>query len=146
MNIWQFQNAVSQRLLRWGVFSMVAGLLMRFGSPFWKGVGGQFLGWGFVDAIIALFGFVGMRNRVDSLDNPGVAEAKRREERNLGRALWINAGLDVIYILGGFLWMRRDKGNGGARGAGWGVVIQGAFLLVLDVIHALNMPKTKIDE
>ena len=145
MNIWQFENAVSQRLLRWGLVSVVVGLVMRLGSPFWKGVGSQFVGWGAVDAAIALFGFIGMRNRVDKLDNPGVAEVKRKEERNLGRALWINAILDVFYILGGFLWMRRDKGDGQARGVGWGVVIQGAFLLIFDVLHAQNMPKTDKD-
>jgi hypothetical protein len=54
--------------------------------------------------------------------------------------LWINTALDVLYVLGGLWWAKRDSGDGEAKGNGLGVMIQGAFLFVLDLIHALNAP------
>lgn len=143
MNIWQFQNQVSRRLLRWSAMSVVVGVLMRFGGTFWKNVGNQFISWGAIDAGIAVGGQIAARNRVDKLDNPGLPEVHVKEEDNLRRLLWVNAGLDVLYMIGGLLWMRRDKGDGKARGNGLGVLLQGLFLFVFDVIHALNTPKTR---
>lgn len=145
MNIWQFQNELAKRLLRWSIFSMIAGLLMRFGNTFFKAVGGQFFVWGLIDAIIAVVGQVQKRQRIDQLENPGTVTVKTEEASRLSRLLWINAGLDVLYMLGGFLWMRRDKGDGQARGNGLGVVIQGGFLLIFDIVHALRVPKAEDD-
>lgn len=145
MNVWQFQSKISQRLLRWSIGSIVTGLLMRNGSPFWRNVGNQFIVWGLVDAGIALGGQVAKRNRIDHIENPGKPEVKQAEAENLSRLLWINAALDVVYIIGGFLWSRRDKGDGVSSGNGWGVIIQGAFLLFFDIFHARNMPQNHKD-
>ena len=146
MNIWQFQNLISRRLLRWGGASIALGIMMRFGGKFWKNAGNQFIAWGAIDALIAIFGQVAARNRIDSYENPATPEIKRKEERTLSKILWINAGLDVLYIIGGWLWTRRDKGDGTARGNGVAVMIQGAFLLIFDVIHALIIPQTSSDD
>jgi hypothetical protein len=135
MNIWQFQNRVSARLLRWGLGSMVAGFLMRFGGRFWKNAGNQFIVWGLIDAAIAVIGHITSQDRIDRLQNPGAAEIKREEATQLSRLLWINTVLDVFYVIGGWLWMRRDRGNG------VGVIIQGLFLFLFDLFHALNVPK-----
>lgn len=140
-NIWQFQDTLSRRLLRWGIGSIVVGLLMRLGGKFWRGVGNQFIAWGAVDAGIALFGQVQKRQKIDHADNPGKTEVREKESRDLRRLLWINAALDVLYILGGLWWSRRDEGDGAAKGNGLGVAIQGAFLLIFDAIHALRAPK-----
>lgn len=145
MNIWQFQNRVSARLLRWGLGSMLAGFLMRFGGRAWKNAGNQFIMWGLIDAAIAVFGHITSQDRIDRMQNPGAAEVKREEATQLSRLLWINTILDVFYVLGGWLWMRRDRGDGSARGNGAGVIIQGLFLFVFDLFHALNVPK-KTDE
>ncbi len=143
MNIWQYQNKISRQLLQWGAASVVLGLLLRVGGKFWKGLGGQFVAWGAIDAAIAIFGQMGARDRVDRLENPGTLEIKQQEVQNMSRLLWINAGLDVLYIFGGWLWMRRDKGDGQARGNGFGVMLQGVFLLVFDLFHATNLPKAE---
>ena len=140
MNIWQFQQVVSKRLMTWSLFSIGAGLIMRKSNPFWKSVGNQFITWGAIDAMIALGGDIGTRNRIADMENPGLPEIKAKESRNLGRILWINAGLDVLYILFGRFLMRRDKGNCQTKGNGFGIIIQGGFLLIFDVIHALNLP------
>ncbi|MEO1287195.1 MAG: hypothetical protein AAFV93_05455 [Chloroflexota bacterium] len=142
MNIFQFQDKISKRLLRWSIGSIVVGFLMRFGGKFGKGLGNQFITWGLVDAAIAVGGQVAKRNRIDNMENPGKAEIHEKEATNLSRALWVNAALDVLYIIGGFLWAKRDKGDGSARGNGLGVMIQGLFLLIFDVFHARNLPKT----
>lgn len=146
MNIWQFQQKISRRLLRWGLLSVGAGALMRSGGKFWKGVGAQFVAWGAIDAAIALFGQISARNRVDRLENPGTAEVKQKETRNLRRLLWINTALDVLYMLGGWWWMRRDTGDGAARGNGFGVIAQGLFLFIFDLIHVLNIPDTTAED
>lgn len=139
MNIWQFQNLISKRLLQWGLASVILGILMRFGGKFWKNLGNQFIAWGAIDAGIAIGGQIASNNRIDQYENAGKAEVKQKEAKNLSRLLWINAALDVLYILGGFFWSKRDKGNG------LGVLIQGAFLLFFDCFHALKMPKNHED-
>ena len=140
MNIFQFQDKVSNRLLRWSIGSVVVGFLMRFGGKLGKNLGNQFITWGIIDAAIAVGGQVAKRNRIDHMENPGKTEVKREEAHNLSRLLWINAGLDVLYIIGGYLWSKRDNGDGAARGNGLGIIIQGAFLLVFDIFHARNVP------
>ena len=139
-NIWQFQQVLSKRLLRWGLGSVLVGLLMRFGGTFWKKLGNQFIAWGAVDALIALFGEISQRDRIDDIPNPGKSDVRQDESKNLKRLLWVNAFLDVFYVLGGLWWSKRDEGDGDAKGNGLGVVLQGAFLFVFDVIHALNAP------
>lgn len=140
MNIFQFQDKVSKRLLRWSIGSVIVGFLMRFGGKFGKSLGNQFISWGLIDAAIAVGGQVAKRNRIDHMENPGKPEIHREEANNLARILWINAGLDVLYIIGGYLWSKRDNGDGAARGNGLGVIIQGLFLLIFDIFHARNVP------
>ena len=140
MNIFQFQDKISKRLLQWSIGSILVGLLMRYGGKFGKNLGNQFITWGLIDAAIAVGGQMAKRNRIDHMDNPGRPEIKAKEASNLSRLLWLNAGLDVLYIIVGYLWAKRDKGDGAARGNGLGVIIQGAFLLFFDIFHARNMP------
>lgn len=141
MNIFQYQNKISKRLLRWSGISIAVGLLMRFGGKFGKNFGNQFISWGLINSGIAIGGDIAKRNRIDKMDNPGKPEIKRKEAQNLTRLLWLNAGLDVLYMLGGFIWAKRDKGDGAARGNGIGIIIQGLFLFVFDIFHARNMPQ-----
>ncbi len=107
-------------------------------NKFWRGVAMQSISWGAINAGIALIGTVLARFRQNNQEKPYDHKIAEREERNLRRALWFNAGLDVFYVVGGLLlvWTRgaRDRLM---RGNGWGVVIQGGFLLIFDVIHAL---------
>lgn len=145
MNIFQFQDKISKRLLQWSIASILVGLLMRFGGKFGKSIGNQFITWGVIDAAIAVGGQMAKRNRIDNMDNPGTPEIKAKEASNLSRLLWLNAGLDVLYIIVGYLWSKRDKGDGSARGNGLGVIIQGVFLLLFDIFHARNMPDNHND-
>ena len=140
MNIWQFQHMLSRRLQKWAIVSIGSGLLMRFGSPFYKGIGAQFIGWGAINAAIALFGRNSADNRAADIPNPGLLSVKEKETSNLRKLLLVNAGLDVLYVLFGLRMARRDKGDGVRRGNGLGIVIQGAFLLIFDLLHASGLP------
>lgn len=143
MNIWQFQHKLSSRLLMWGGVSVVSGLFLLRGNRFWRGVGWQFIGWGAIDALIAVFSRTTANNRLDNMENPGLESVKIKEADNLQRLLWINSALDVVYILGGKRWSDSDKGDGSRAGHGLGIVLQGAFLLVFDLYHALKTPRRK---
>lgn len=134
-----FARNVSLRLLLWSVLSMAGGaLLWRWGSPFARGFGGQAVGWGAVDGLIAGIGLCGQRSSRDESPAGGPDGAAR----TVRRLLWFNALLDAGYIAGG-LWLARTKGRAspGWRGQGWGIVVQGAFLGLFDLYHALRVPR-----
>ncbi len=97
----------------WAVGSLAVGALLSRRAP---GFARQTAAWGAVDGAIAL---VGARNR----SRKGPTDPAR-----LRRVLLVNAGLDVGYLAAG-AWLVRD---GRWRGDGQAVLVQGAFLLVLD--------------
>jgi len=134
MALWQFQKRLTGMLLGWAAASIVAGLALGRGdNPLRRGVGEQFVGWGVVNAIIALIG----RRRLPE-DNALVDVAARK--RNLSRLLWLNTGLDVLYVLGG-RWVMRGRGATDPRwrGRGLGIVLQGGFLFFFDLLNALAL-------
>jgi carboxylesterase len=139
--IWEFQDVLTRRLLLWSALSVVAGALMLvFGDPFWRGFGLQAVVWGIIDAGIAFFGRrASEKRRLANLGGPSIAE---REAGNLRRLLWINTGLDVLYVAGGIVLIYTiGQGDPFARGNGWGIVAQGGFLFFFDLLHALAVPK-----
>lgn len=129
----KFQRTVSNRLLAWSVLSIAGGALLQLArSPFWRAFGQQAMGWGAIDAALALFGRRGVEKKVQRGYPP--AEAAK-DLHNLRRILWFNAGLDVLYMLGGLALLRRDDET--QRGHGAGILVQGLFLFKFDLIHAL---------
>lgn len=143
--VWELYELISKRLLRWSALSVLAGIvLILVGGtyisdlPFARGMGIQFIAWGLVDAAIAQGGaWLAERRR----GNRPVSENDEREAARLRRLLLVNTGLDVLYVTGGlglaFTLGARDPGW---HGHGWGIVVQGAFLFVFDLIHAQNVP------
>ncbi len=134
--IWDFQDALSRRLLLWSTLSIVAGAIMLLAgdAPWWRGFGLQAVVWGAIDAGIALFGQRASQKRQASA--PPGPETTAREARNLRRLLWINTGLDVLYVAGGLLLVStRGQSDPFAAGTGWGIVLQGGFLFVFDLLH-----------
>ncbi len=140
--IWDFQDVLSRRLLLWSALSIIAGaLLVAFdASAWWRGFGVQALAWGAIDAVIALFGQLSARKRRAA--SPGGPERFEREARNLRRILWINTGLDVLYVAGGLILVfTLGAQNPFLAGTGWGVIVQGAFLFIFDLLHAQAVPR-----
>ncbi len=122
---------LTRRLLGWSILSLLAGV------PLWldthrpiKNIGTQFLAWGAIDALIALFGWRSAEKRQSSAD-------PTQETRKLRRILWLNTGLDIGYMLGaGRLLAKEDKAK---QGTGLGILIQGAFLFLFDLWHVLRL-------
>ena len=139
-----FQQKLTQRLLTWAGISLSLGIAMTLKKDRRvQGIGSQFAGWAVVNALIALFSARAAHAKHQKLVDGGVIEFETipAEARGLRRILWVNAGLDVFYILGGLV-LRQTKGSDDARllGIGEGIAVQGVALLVFDTLHALLVP------
>jgi hypothetical protein len=134
--IQRFEKSLGVQLLAWALVNILAGgLLQGFRSTFWRAVGWQSMGWGAVNAAIAFFG-IRASERVS--EKPPLQRAV-----HLRRILWVNAGLDVIYMVGGaVLAGGRRRGGAKRRGTGVGILIQGGFLFVFDLVHALGLRRS----
>ena len=134
MALWRFQRRLTSLLLGWAAASMGVGLaLWRSDDPLRRGVGEQYAGWGAVNAIIALIG-----RRPPAEANSLVETAARK--RTLSRLLWVNTGLDVLYVLGGWRVLRgRGAADARWRGRGLGIMLQGGFLFFFDLLHAVAL-------
>jgi hypothetical protein len=123
-----FTQTIARRLLLWGALSTIGGVILQFSRrPFWIGFGWQAILWGVIDALIALVA--------------GRSTSRLFSATTLRRVLLINAALDVLYMLDGFIFARtRGATNEHTRGQGWGIVLQGLFLFKFDLIHALLAP------
>ena len=114
-------RTVSTRLLLWSLPWMGASILgLTLSSDektkgFWSMSGA----WGFINSAIAMIGFLTPEPQLETM-------------RNL---LLINAGVDVLYIAAGAYMLSRTEAYW--QGAGWGVIIQGTFLLVFDLWQGL---------
>ncbi len=131
-----FQKRLTALLLVWSALSVLVGALLQWPqAPFWRAFGQQAIGWGAIDAAIALFGRRGLDKK---LARGYDAAEQAKDVRMLRRVLWANAGLDVLYIAGGLNLMRtRGRADARYRGHGAGIVVQGAFLLIFDLVHAM---------
>jgi hypothetical protein len=144
--IYDFQDALSRRLLAWSALSIIAGtILLIVGDGFWRGLGLQAIVWGMIDAAIAIFGSRSAhKRRAAGQNNP---EVTNREARNLRKLLWINTWLDVLYIAGGFAVLFVFGGlDPFAAGNGIGIVLQGSFLFLFDLLHVRVVPMTVSNE
>lgn len=126
-----FERAHLARLLLWGSASLVTALgcwafwrTRKLDSALLRHFAIQTGAWGAIDILLALAARPGLTHR----DYDGVT--------SLDRFLWFNCGLDVGYIVVGITlawcgWqLTRSRG---LVGAGVGVGIQGAALLLLDL-------------
>lgn len=138
-DVFTYQRRVLRVLLLWAAGSVAAGLRGWRGShPFWQGVGMQCAGWGAIDALIAFAGLHGARRKGSALAQGTLTDVHHADEaRKFERILWINAGLDVGYALGGLLFVQRNEAHAQRRGMGAGVIAQALFLLIFDVCNGV---------
>ncbi len=131
--IWKFESDLTNRLLVWSILSLLSGIYIWFATnEFGRGFGIQLVAWAVVDAVIAIVGARTAARRKSTAD-------PKNEALFIRKVLWINFGLDVFYILGGF-WVIQTYSESFWQGTGWGIVLQGAFLFLFDLIHALRVP------
>ena len=133
---WGFESKLTSRLLVWSILSVLSGLWVWFATnDFGRGFGIQCVAWGCVDAAIAFFGARSAARRKSTAD-------PKREAQNIRKILWLNFGLDILYILGGLLLIQKYPALFW-QGAGWGIILQGGFLFFFDLFHALSVPATE---
>jgi len=138
------ERAVGRILAAWAALSVAGGAHLAFWhrrDPVVAAFGQQTAAWGAVDGLIALVAARAGRPPPAAPAAPAdPAEPTERGDesagrlRRLGRLLAVNAVLDVGYVAAGLALLRRARAGGPARlgGDGPAVVVQGAFLLVLD--------------
>ncbi len=142
MTFWDFNRLLTSRLMTWAMTSTILGLILSAFGSFGRGLGSQFVGWAIVNAAIAFFGGRSSENKFTALGDQAYDPALQAEEaRKLRRLLWINFGLDVLYMWGGWRLMTRKGAGGRTRGTGLGIILQGLFLFVFDGVHARQVPE-----
>jgi hypothetical protein len=132
-------------LLGWGLLSSAAGLLLiAVRRGYWFHFGLQALGWGLIDALLAVNGRRQARQRLAARrDGTRSRSDADRDLQQLQRVLLVNAGLDVLYILSGRWTARRWRDRADRRGSGDGIALQGLFLLVYDVLFAAAIARRR---
>jgi hypothetical protein len=139
-NIWDFSLKVSHDLLRWNFINVLSGGLLLLRPGFWRGFGSQNIGWGVINIGIALLGKRAQKKRSRESD-AYLISTQHKEARKLRQILLINAGLDVLYMFGGWRfannqpWNKRQQ-----RGVGFGIIFQGFLLLIFDLWKASQIP------
>ena len=116
------EQDLTRALGRWALGSVLLGGALA-AAPRTRGFGRQTAAWGAVDGVIAL---VGARRQAAGRTTPPA---------RLRRVLLVNAGLDVGYLAAGAWLLRRPRW----RGDGAAVLVQGAFLLLLDTSAAQRL-------
>lgn len=138
--IYDFQRILSRRLFTWGAISLGAGLYLIFQQDaIWKGLGLQGMVWGAIEVILA---FLSLRFATARLGLPFDSNRQAHAARTFRRTLWISAGLALLILAaGGFLVLTEEGGTEPFwRGMGWGITLQGGFLLLFSLFHALTTP------
>lgn len=130
----EVERRLTRLLAAWAALSITVGAVgtmtgRRLGDEALRHFGQQTAVWGLIDGAIAAGGA-----RRNARRDP--AEQTRR----LRILLWVNAGLDIGYVTGGLRWRCRSTPT--AHGNGNAVIVQGLFLLVLDVVHAVQLTGT----
>ena len=147
MELHAFEDCLARRLLAWGGASVAGGATLAVvgaatGNRFLRAFGGQTVGWGAIDAGLALGGRARAR-RLRAV-SPVDPDETAREASRVRRILALNAGLDVLYVAGGLaVAAGRSRRDAAARGHGLAAVVQGAFLLVFDAWHAARVPSAE---
>lgn len=135
-DLYAFQRRTLPVLLGWAAGSMVAGLFWFRSSRSWlRGLGSQFFGWGLIDGLIALFGLRSATANAAKYDQGEISSSEMQTQtERFERILWVNTGLDIGYLLFGGWIINRASGNDHRRGLGWGIILQGGFLFIWDLL------------
>lgn len=131
-NFFRFQHRALGVLWAWGLGSVSAGVPMLLSrDQRIRQAGVQSVVWGAIDAALAWFGRRGARAKISQGANDGPRQARR-----FRMILLINAGLDVGYVVSGWVLLRGARGRDQRVGMGLGIIIQGLFLFMYDSVLA----------
>ncbi len=131
MKIKNVEQEISLNLFIWGLCSSLNGIiLLFFDNSFITAIGFQFIIWGLIDCLIAIFPLI-----IRKIRNQSYIQNLPKLRKILG----INSILDLLYVLVGiFLFLGIFDIN---KGHGIGVIVQGGFLLIFDFYYYLVIVK-----
>jgi hypothetical protein len=136
-NFFAYQRGALRPLLAWGVGSTILGTLLLPFAGFWRHFGIQAASWGAIDAALAIAGRRRALLKAEAFAAEDIGEAEAaREAEQFQRVLLVNAGLDVLYVAAGALTALRFRDRPKRAGLGWGIAVQGLFLLAFDTLLA----------
>lgn len=140
-DLYTFQRRTLPVLLGWAAVSMVAGSFWWRSSRHWlRGLGSQFLGWGLINGLIALFGLRSARANAAKYEQDRISKSEMKmQSQRFENILWVNTGLDIGYLLSGTWIINRAGDNDHRKGIGWGIIFQGGFLFIWDLLLILFM-------
>ncbi len=138
-NFYQYQRSRMLIILSWGLASTVSGVgALLTKKPFWKNFWLQCLGWGAIDALIAIFGRRGPAVKLARLQSNSLKPGELQKDiTSFRRILLINVFLDVGYIAAG--WRLRGMKREDRQGMGLGFIVQGLFLFIFDLALTLEV-------
>ena len=121
----------------WGVGSVGSGAALWLGgrTDFERGIGIQNVVWGAVDLAFAVAGEAQSRR---SLFVGPDAKPWQDDRKSLAKAFWVNAILDVAYVLTGTLIWNLG-GTDLVRGTGAGIALQGGFVFCFDSLSYMRL-------
>jgi len=87
-----------------------------------------------IDGIIAAFGLRGAQEKRCLSERGEITPATQQEQaKRFEQIVWMNAVSDILYVLTGGWLIARNPQREDRRSMGWGIFIQGFFLLVWDL-------------
>lgn len=142
MDVWERERSLARTTVAWGLASVAAGLGVAASTrdPWRRSFGLQTMGWGAVDVGIAVVGTRLQDRRMQRLTDPYSSARQEEERRKLRKVLLVNTAADLGYVALGVKLAADPRAR--VAGAGLAIVIQGAFLMVHDSIHAAGARAT----
>ena len=133
-NVLRHQERAMNVLLGWSGASVIAGsaMLLHESSNI-SDMGIQNVAWGVIDGGIALYARRSILRKRSSIISV------QEEKRSFRKLLLINSLLDAAYVGVGTALAASGRDN--LKGHGYGIIIQGAFLLLFDGINLLLIPE-----
>ncbi|MFX1560840.1 MAG: DUF6992 family protein [Promethearchaeota archaeon] len=118
----ELSRSTGKRLLTWSISSFIIGIVLLFSSPgaILGGIGLQAIIWGTIDTVIAAY---------------VLFKQKEHSAGKIASTVYKNIYLDIVYQVVGLIVIVVFLQDPYLVGNGIGVIIQGFFLLLLDVLY-----------
>ncbi|MFW9788904.1 MAG: DUF6992 family protein [Candidatus Thorarchaeota archaeon] len=118
----ELSRSTGKRLMTWSIGSFIIGIILVFSSPgtILGGIGLQAVIWGAIDAAIAAY---------------VLFKQKEYSAEKIASTVYKNIYLDIVYQVVGLIIIMVFIQDPYLVGNGIGVIVQGFFLFLLDVLY-----------
>ncbi len=117
-----FRQRIGKLLITWSIANVIVGIVLIFSLPgtIYGGIGLQAFIWGLIDSFIAYYIIV---------------KQKEESAEKIANTVYRSIGMDIIYQVVGLIIIVFLFQDPYMVGNGIGVIIQGFFLLLLDLYY-----------